>query len=150
MFFDEEGDITISQSGDIFLTQTSWRDDVQQAYIRIMTDVGDYLLYPDLGANLSNMFGMPQSSDTGKYGVALISGALDRDGRFAGKPFTVKAVPVSSQAIRFDVFIQSGSSDQVRLSVEQSLGISSSPDEPLILSGWGHEEEGWGHGPWGE
>lgn len=123
LYFTEEGDIALSPAGDLLLTQTSWRDDVQQAYVRIMTDVGDYLLYPTMGANLCNLFGMPQSSTTGDYGVALIEGALARDGRFAGKPFSATAIPTGPQSIRFDVFVRSGSSDQVRLSVEQNLGL---------------------------
>jgi len=123
LYFTEEGDLTLSPSGDLATSNTPWRDDVQQAYIRVMTDEGDYLLYPELGASLSLLYGLPQSADTGAYGEELVSAALNREGRFAGKPFVVKAVPVGPQAIRFDVDITSGSRDAIRLSVEQNLGL---------------------------
>jgi len=123
LYFTEDGDIATSPEGDIAVTDTPWRDDMQQAYIRVMTDEGDYLIYSDLGASLSLLNGMPQSPETGDYGVALITSALNREGRFAGRPFTVKPVPIGPQSIRFDVSITSGSRDQIKLSVEQGLGL---------------------------
>ena len=66
---------------------------------------------------------MPQSPETGQRGVELISAALDREGRFIGKQYTVNAVPTGLQTIRFDVSIISGSQGQLVLSVEQNLGI---------------------------
>lgn len=128
LYFSEEGDIAVSPSGDIATTQTPWRDDVQQAYIRVMTDEGDYMLYPDLGASLSLLYGMPQSPETGNYGVALITSALNREGRFGGRPFMVNAVPVGPQTLRFDVEITSGSREQIQLSVEQGLGLNQGED----------------------
>jgi len=126
LYFTEEGDLGISPSGDIAMVNTPWRDDLQQAYIRVMTDRDDYLLYPDLGASLSELYGMPQSSKTGAYGESLISAALEREGRFVGKPYTVTAVPTGPQTIRFDVSITSGSREQIQLSVEQDLGLGGS------------------------
>lgn len=123
LYFNEEGDLEISPSGDIAVTDTPWRDDVQQAYIRVMTDEGDYLLYPELGASLSRLYGLPQSPDTGAYGEHLITSALNREGIFAGKPFVVTSVPVGPQTIRFDIDITSGSRDTIKLSVEQDLGL---------------------------
>jgi hypothetical protein len=123
LYFTSDGDLAMSPSGDLAITETPWRDDVQQAYIRVMTDEGDYLLYPNLGASLSTLYGMPQSPETGSYGESLIVSALNREGRFSGKPFSVNAVPTGPQSIRFDVDITSGSREAIRLSVEQNLGL---------------------------
>lgn len=123
MYFTEDGDIARSPSGDIAVTPTQYRDDLQQAYIRIMTDQSDYLLYPELGASLSQLNGMPQSPETGRIGEKLITSALNREGRFAGRSFTVTSVPTGPQTIRFDVDIVSGSKELIRLSVEQDLGL---------------------------
>jgi hypothetical protein len=128
LYIDHTGDIAVSPSGDLALTLTTWRNDVQQAYVRLMTDEGDFLLYPELGATLSKLWGMPQSPATGQYGSALIASALDREGRFIGKKIQINPVPTGQQSIRFDVFITSGSREQVRLSVEQSLGAGVSGD----------------------
>lgn len=121
LYFTEEGDLTISPSGDLAMTQTEFRDDAQQAYIRVLTDQGDYLLYPEMGASLSELIGEPQAPRTGKKGEEMISSALNREGRFDGKPFTVKGVPTGPQSIRFDVNIVSGNREQVTISVEQEL-----------------------------
>lgn len=124
MYMYESGDLAISPAGDIAVTQTPWRHDVQQAYLRMMTDIGDFLVYPDLGASLSNLFGMPQSPETGQHGTNLIGSALDREGVFTGKRYTINAIPTGPQTIRFDVSLISGSQEQIVLSVEQGLGIT--------------------------
>lgn len=123
LYMSEDGDIAVSPEGDLALTYSSWRHDLQQAYIRAMTDEGDYLLYPELGASLSKLFGMPQSPQTGNEGVNRLQAAFDREAAFVGKKIEINAVPTGYQSIRFDIFITSGSREQVRLSVEQSLGI---------------------------
>lgn len=121
LYFTQEGDVAISPSGDLAVTEGPWRDTIQQAYIRILTDQGDFIPYPTLGASLSDLYGMPQSPETGKYGEELIKSALDREGRFVGSPFFVKAVPTGPQSIRFDISILSGSTGQLEFSVEQDL-----------------------------
>lgn len=122
-WFNESGDIQVSASGDIALTDTQWRDQVQQAYIRVMTDVGDYLLYPTLGASLSQLYGMPQTAATGAFGVSLIENALINNGPFSSSAVTINAVPTGFQTIRFDIAITSGSLQQIVLSLEQNLNL---------------------------
>lgn len=117
------GDLNVSPSGDIAVTQTAWRDDIQQVYIRLMTDVGDFIPFPQLGADLSSLYGKPQSSATGQLGIDLIRSAMKREGRFLSNTLDIKAVPVSHNSIRFDVTITSGSRDKIILSVEQDLGV---------------------------
>lgn len=121
LYFNESGDVEPAPNGDFALTPTQWRDDVQQAYIRIMTDEGDFRLYPLLGASLSRLWGMPQSAETGIFGSSLIEAALNREGRFAGSQINVDAVPVDYQRIRFDIFVTSSNREQILLSVEQDL-----------------------------
>jgi len=121
LYLTDAGDIVANGSGDIALTPTVWRDDVQQAYLRTMTDAGDFLLAPLLGASLSQLYGQPQSPQTGQLGIDLITAALQREGRFTGKPIQVNAIPTGSQTIRFDITITSGSQEQIKLSVQQDL-----------------------------
>lgn len=124
LYFNESGDIEPSHNGDIAMTQTNWRDDVQAAYIRVMTDQEDFTLYPDLGATLSRLYGMPQSPETGEEGKALIISALKKDGRFEGYGMNVKAVPTSASSIRFDIRLFSGNRRRIAMSVEQDLGLN--------------------------
>lgn len=91
--------------------------------MRVMTEQGDFLLYPNLGADLNRLFGMPQSAETAQYGKELILSALNRENRFAGQAIDITAVPTGPQTIRFDIFIASGSRRQLILSVQQDLGL---------------------------
>lgn len=109
-------------NGDLSMTEAEWRDDVQQVYIRMMTDIGDYVMHPSFGANLSELYGRPQSPETGQLGVKLIESSLDREGRF-NKSATIHAVPTDYDKIRFDVTVTSGSMEKIILSVEQDLGV---------------------------
>lgn len=124
LYFSEDGDLAVAPNGDLAVTQADWRDDVQQAYIRMMTDVGDFVLYPELGADLSQLYGMPQSQQTGQFGVQLIEAALKREGRFTGRSVSINAVPTGYQTIRFDVFVTLGSKEKIKLSIEQDLGVT--------------------------
>jgi hypothetical protein len=123
LYFTEAGDIEVSPQGDLAVTQTEWRDDVQQVYVRIMTDQGDWVLNPTLGADLSRLYGLPQNPDTGNIGVQMIQKALEREQRFLGKSIKINAVPTGYQTIRFDVYVTSGSREKIKLSVEQNLTL---------------------------
>lgn len=128
-YFNEAGDITLAPQGDVALTNTAWRDDAQQAYIRVMTEPGDYVLYPNLGAEMSLLYGMPQSEATANYGKQLIQAALERENRFAGKGIEITAAPTGPQTIRFDIYITSGARDILLMKIEQNLGL-----EPALVT----------------
>lgn len=129
LYLTEDGDLARGASGDIATTPNPWRDDVQAAYVRVKTEQGDYLLYPNLGASLSQLYGMPQSPSTGRLGERLIAQALEREGRFLNHSFSIKAVPVDLHKIRFDVDIKSGSRNAIRMSIEQNLGFLPEEEE---------------------
>lgn len=122
-YMDETGDILQSSTGDIGVTGTEWRSTVQQAYIRLMTENGDYTMYPTLGAGLSQLYGMPQTAATGTFGQSLILNALISDNTFTSSQVSVKAVPIDRQSIRFDVTLISGNLQQLTLSLQQNLTL---------------------------
>lgn len=127
----ELGDIALSSEGDIAMVDSPWRSHSQQAYIRMKTAIGDYLLYPNLGADLEKLIGYPQSESTGEYGKMLIYRALTRDSVLASLPIDIKAVPVSYQAIRFDIYITAGRRTELVLSITQDLGAEDSLVEEI-------------------
>ena len=129
LYFKETGDLAISADGDIAMVDDPWRSFSQQAYIRLKTVIGDYLLYPGLGADLQKLVGQSQSKETGDLGRFLILQALTRDSVLASYPIDVKAVPVSYQSIRFDVYITAGNRTELVLSVLQDLGTDDSVGE---------------------
>ena len=122
-YISDGGDLQVSTTGDIAMTETIWRDHSQQAYIIMMTPVTDFALYPTLGTELESLIGMPQTEATGNYGCELIKAALNRNGKFQGVPIAVNAIPTGFQSIRFDIYITMGSRSELILSIEQDLGV---------------------------
>ena len=122
LYFTLDGDILIGGNKDIVLTNSSMQSDVQQAYIRLMTEPGDFYIYPLLGIDLSLLYGMPQSAETGEFGKKLIQTGLQREGIFKGRNIKIDSVPTSRDTIRFDVHIISDIDQPIVLSVSQTLG----------------------------
>lgn len=116
------GDLVINGNKDVAITTNSLQDDIQQIYLRLMTEPNDFYVYPQLGTDLSMLYGMPQSPETGDLGKRLIRSALEREGIFKGRNIKIDAVPTGPDAIRFDVHIISDINEPVVLSVTQNLG----------------------------
>lgn len=117
-----DGDLAIGGNRDVARVNNSLQNDVQQAYIRLMTEPGDFSAYPSLGVDLSVLYGMPQNVKTGEIGKNLILDALNKEGIFKGRNIIVNAVPTSADTIRFDIHIQSSANQPVTLSINQNLG----------------------------
>jgi len=122
LYFTMNGDILINGNKDIATTVSSAQDDIQQVYLRLMTEPGDFYIYPSLGTDLSVLYGMPQSKETGEMGKKLIRAALEREDVFRGRNIIIDAVPTGSDSIRFDVHIITDKTDPIVLSVTQNLG----------------------------
>lgn len=123
LYIDLSGDLRINGNGDIALAQTAAEKDIQQVYIRLMTEPGDFWIYPYLGTDLSLLYGMPQTKETGEFGKRMIKAALEREGVFANRKIQIEAVPVSADSIRFDVLIATDFNEPTVLSIVQNLGV---------------------------
>lgn len=119
--FTFDGDIKLSSNNDVLTVQSTAHNDLQQIYIRLMTEPGDFQVYPGLGTALSGLYGMPQDPATAEEGKRLIRMAIDREGVFAGKNINIKAVPTSPTSIRFDVQLITNVGTPLTLSISQSL-----------------------------
>lgn len=124
LYFSEDGDLKTSVSGDIAITYSESRNLAQQIYLRLMTVLGDYPLYPNIGSEIEKLFAMPQSKETGKLGERMVMEALQRDGRLKNRPISVRAVPTSTKTIRFDIYTIIDNKKSLVLSVEQDLGVA--------------------------
>lgn len=120
-YLDLSGDLKISPNKDIAMVQSRSQNDIQQIYIRLMTEPGDFYMYPKLGTELSVLYGMPQSKATGDIGRSLIRQALLRENVFADRSISIAAVPTSKNSIRFDVHIEDNSVDPITISVTQEI-----------------------------
>jgi len=92
-YIDLSGDLKITGSGDIALVTGAAEKDVQHVYMRLMTEPGDFYIYPTLGTDLSMLYGMPQSKETGEFGKKIIRAALEREGVFSNRKIQIDAIP---------------------------------------------------------
>lgn len=122
LYFTLTGDLVINGNKDIAITSSPLQSDIQQVYIRLMTEPGDFYIYPQLGIDLSLLYGMPQTPETGEFGKRLIRSGLQREGLFRNRNIKIDAVPTSVDTIRFDVHIISDIDQPITLSVSQGLG----------------------------
>jgi len=116
------GDIAINGSKDLAKTSNQVQSDVQQVYLRLMTEPGDFYVYPRLGIDLSSLYGLPQNRETGELGKKIIRAGLEQEGLFSGRTILIEAIPISKDSIRFDVHIVSAADQPIVLSINQSLG----------------------------
>jgi hypothetical protein len=116
------GDLVIDGGKDIATTNSRMQEDVQQVYIRLMTEPGDFQVYPSLGVDLSLLYGMPQTKETGDFGKKLIQAGLQKEGLFKGKNIRIEAIPISKDSIRFDVHVIYDTDQPITLSVSQNIG----------------------------
>jgi len=121
LFLTMSGDLLINGNKDIASINSGSQNDVQQIYLRLMTEPGDFYVYPNLGTDLSVLYGMPQSQETGNLGQRLIRAALEKENIFEGRNIEITSVPTSPDSIRFDVHITSDTNEPIVLSVTQGL-----------------------------
>lgn len=119
LYFTETGDFTISSNGDIAVTQTDEEQISQQAMVRIVTQKGDFTIYPNFGTSLQKLVGKPNTKDTASFGAALIRQALTRDNLI--KNVYINSYPTSNSTIAFEVNIAYGQERNILLTLEQSL-----------------------------
>jgi hypothetical protein len=122
LYFTMNGDLLVNGNKDLARTTSGLQDDIQQVYIRLMTEPGDFYIYPALGTDLSMLYGMPQSKETGDLGKTLIRSALEKEDVFRGRNIQIEAIPTGPDTIRFDVHIITNTNEPVVLSVSQDLG----------------------------
>lgn len=122
LYFTLDGDFLVNGQKDLALVPSSMHEDIQQIYLRLMTEPGDFYIYPQLGIDLSRLYGMPQTKETAEVGKALIRAGLQREGLFKGRNIKITAVPTSRDTIKFDIHIVSDINEPIMLSVSQSLG----------------------------
>ncbi len=94
------GDLIV-ENGDLALAGEA-EEKLQMARCRILTDAPDWFHHPNLGANLSDLFGEPNSVKTAQDGAARIVAALTYDGYFSPSEVDVEAVP-DAEGISFFV-----------------------------------------------
>lgn len=107
----EEVDLAFSEDGDLILDNDEISEvyDIdyikQQVKIRIKTMKPDWF-FDDIGSNLEELLGKPNSKDTAKKGLDLIRKALTYDEFLSNDDIYLKPVPVDKESILYFIFIK--------------------------------------------
>lgn len=98
LFTTAEGDVVIGANGDLLAA----RDEevvAQEVLWRCKTVRGDWVLFPECGADLEYLVGLPNSPETGAQAEALVNRALTHDSFLLGELERVEAVPINREQI---------------------------------------------------
>ena len=78
---------------------------VQEVRTRIMSAQGDWVLYPDLGANLYQLIGEPNIPLTAEDGKSRIIASLSRDGFVNSSDISIKYIPYDQDKLLYRLVI---------------------------------------------
>ena len=117
LYVDAAGEISTEEAdGELIrdiAMQVSSLVDKQVIINRLKTDDPDWVLHPDIGSNLSDLIGLPNTRETGDLGVELIERSLCGDGYINETNLSVRPVPVSSEEILFYITVNFVTGDLV-------------------------------------
>lgn len=106
-------DLKLTPEGDLVMDSVGLETVEKQEYIsqsaRIRVKISDPewfdLTVKDIGANLEDLLGLPNSPETAELGVNKIGEALTKDGLLDADDIYIRPVPVGRYYIAFYLFI---------------------------------------------
>lgn len=118
-----DNDISIAD-GDIDLCSFDEAFD-QHIKMRVLTNKGELPLHQDIGSNIEELEGMPNTRTTGEYGTSKIRQSLDADQTINSQEISVRAVPTSPNEITFYTYaeLESGMS-KTRVFVDTTFSLA--------------------------
>jgi hypothetical protein len=100
------GDFVIGHDGDLSDTYADpLRSLFQEIRTRVMSDIGDWLLYQDVGASVSDFVGEPNNKITAEAVKTRIIASVCRHGLIARQDVSIKYMPVDIDQILFRVSV---------------------------------------------
>lgn len=118
----DEGDWELDDSGDFSLVVGTdvLRDDV---HIRVMTEAPGWSFAPNMGANLEDLIGEPNTRKTGERGRRSIISSLTWDSRIPAQDLDVIMVPVEN-GIEYHIFIETNQGEEkLKYSLDLNDGL---------------------------
>lgn len=109
--FDRDGDMEL-EDGD-FKLATPKETVTQDIFNRVMTNNPDWYRYPNIAANLEDIFGMDNTFETGQEAINKVENALTKDGRFNSGDLNIDAVPTGKDKLEIFIFINTGEQEEL-------------------------------------
>lgn len=93
--------------------QVSYLSDKQVILNRLKTENPDWYLHKEIGSDLSELIGLPNTRETGMKGREMIERCLTFDKFISPEDLSVRPVPISSSEILFYISITRRGNDLV-------------------------------------
>lgn len=110
-----ETDIAVTPSGDLSLDSTGGFPIIvgsgvlqQDIAFRLRTDYDDFTPHPEIGADLVELIGEPNTREVVKFGETKIIHSLTHDARIRNVDLYVRGVPVALEKVIYYVFVNDG------------------------------------------
>ncbi|TNP18937.1 hypothetical protein FHY73_14605 [Bacillus tropicus] len=117
LYVDSVGNISTDSSEGLLIRdiplQVSYLSEKQVILNRLRTDNPDWFIHKDIGADLSELIGLPNTRETGELGKSLIEKSLTSDKFILPSDLNVRPVPVSSSEILFYITVRRKAADLV-------------------------------------
>lgn len=126
----DEFDVGLTDDGDLDLdslnkefTVVSENDYIsQQVKIRVKTVNSDWF-FDDLGADMEQLLGMPNTKDTAQKGISLIRNCLTYDRFLTNDDIYIKPMPLDVDNVSFFLFVKTPFTEKP-LSFEVAVALS--------------------------
>jgi hypothetical protein len=109
-----EVDLYVTPSGDLDLTGHNLRMTAasgvlrQDIAFRLRTNYDDFTPHPEVGADLDELIGEPNTREVATLGSSKITHSLTRDGMVRNIDLYVRGVPISNEDLAYYVFVNDG------------------------------------------
>lgn len=120
--FTLDGDIRVGPDGDLMGTRVGDYDGFIQAINkRLMSSRNDWALEPDVGANIAEFVGAPNTRETGDALRLRIMNELSRDNLVRAGDLSVDVLPVATSKVFVLVTVRAIGTDTIRLAYTYDL-----------------------------
>ncbi len=122
LFFSSDGDFRVAPSGDLEVTDSfEHRAVIQSILKRIMSSSGDWALQPELGANMADFIGKPNTRETGEALKNRVADELLRGGLVRAADLDVQVFPLSEREIILLVIVRTTSEEPILIQFTYDL-----------------------------
>lgn len=100
LYFTRRGDFAIGSDGDVLDTSDDkLRSLLQEIRSRLQSEKGDWVLYPNLGADVGTVIGQPNNKTTAENLKALVTASLNQHNLVDTRDLDISYIPIGPDAL---------------------------------------------------
>ena len=113
LYFTRRGDFALAPDGDILDTsEDPLRSLLQEIRTRLQSEKGDWVLYPNLGADVSNVIGEPNNKATAENLKAKVTAALSQFNLVDTRDLEITYAPIGAHTLLLRINIKVMATDR--------------------------------------